>query len=100
MRRDQGTMIRPTAQPRVRQTCEMVSRADHAKLALRIVEGIAKGNSDADALIIESFDDPMTAAVAYAYLAGFMLEALAAEDPKRSIEGAASRIQRLLDQRQ
>ena len=28
--------------------CEMVSRADHAQTALRIVEGIAKGNSDAE----------------------------------------------------
>jgi hypothetical protein len=78
----------------------MVSRPDHAKLALRIVEGIAKGIPEADALIVESFDDPMTAALAYAYLAGFMLEALAAEDPARSIEGAASRVQRLLDRRQ
>ena len=66
----------------------MVSRADHAQLALRIVEGIAQGIPEADVLIAESFDDPMTAALAYAYLAGFMLEALAAEDSSRSIEGA------------
>jgi hypothetical protein len=78
----------------------MVSRADHAKLALRVVEGIAQRIPEADALIAESFDDPMTAALAYAYLAGFMLEALAAEVPSRTIEGAFSRIQRLLDQRQ
>jgi hypothetical protein len=78
----------------------MTGRADHAKLALRIVEAIAQGKPEADALIADSFDDAMTAALAYANLAGFMLEVLAAEDPSRSIEGVSAKIQRLLDRRQ
>jgi hypothetical protein len=59
----------------------VASRAEHAKVALRIVQGIAEGNPDADDLIAAAFDDPTTASIAYAYLAGFLLEALAAEEP-------------------
>ena len=79
------------------QTRGMASRADHAKVALRIVQGIAQGHPDADDLIAAAFDDATTASVAYAYLAGFLLEALAASEPSHSIEAAASEIRELLN---
>jgi len=77
--------------------CYMANRVDRAKLALRIVEGIARGEPDAEALIADSFDTAIDAAEAYAYLAGFMLELLAVQEPARSVEESIARIRRLLD---
>lgn len=47
------------------------------KVALGLAEGVARGDSDADALLVVGFDSLEQAARAHAYLSGFLLELLA-----------------------
>ena len=47
------------------------------KIALALAEGVARGDSDADGLLVAGFDSVEEAARAHAYLAGFLLELLA-----------------------
>lgn len=48
-----------------------------ARLALSLVEGTVRGDPAADALLADGFADVGEAARAHAYLAGFLLQALA-----------------------
>jgi hypothetical protein len=48
-----------------------------AKLALALAGGVARGDPDADALVVEGFNSVEEAARAHAYLSGFLLEMLA-----------------------
>ena len=47
------------------------------KVALGLAEGVARGDADADALLLDGFDSVEQAARAHAYLSGFLLELLA-----------------------
>lgn len=47
------------------------------KVALGLAEGVARGDPDADALLVDGFDSVEQAACAHAYLSGFLLELLA-----------------------
>jgi hypothetical protein len=46
-------------------------------VALALAEGVVRGDTDADALLIAGFDSVEEAARAHAYLSGFVLELLA-----------------------
>jgi hypothetical protein len=50
---------------------------DLARLALNLVEGTVRGEAAAAELLAEAFTDVREAARAHAYLAGFLLTALA-----------------------
>ena len=56
----------------------MSTNRELARLALSLVEGTVRGDSAADDLLAEGFDDLEDAARAHAYLCGFVLETLAA----------------------
>lgn len=60
-----------------------------AELALALVEGVARGDHDADALITTGFDSVETAARAHAYLSGFLLQLLADRRSETPQETAA-----------
>lgn len=47
------------------------------KVALGLAEGVARGDTDADALLVAGFDSAEQAALAHAYLSGFLLQLLA-----------------------
>jgi hypothetical protein len=47
------------------------------KVALALAEGMARGDSDADALLVTGFNSLDEAARAHAYLSGFLLQLLA-----------------------
>ena len=62
--------------------------AQLAKVALALEEGLARGDTDAEALLTSGFDLVETAARAHAYLAGFLLQLLAearGEDPTATV---------------
>jgi len=75
----------------------MANRPDLARRALNIVEAIAQDDPDADALIASVFDDAQAAAESYAYLSGFLLQALASEGFGGSTSSASSHVRRLID---
>jgi hypothetical protein len=47
------------------------------RVALALAEGVARGDSDADALLVTGFNSLEEAARAHAYLSGFVLQLLA-----------------------
>lgn len=47
------------------------------KVALSLAEGLARGDTDADPLLVTGFDSVEQAARAHAYLSGFLLQLLA-----------------------
>lgn len=51
--------------------------ATDARLALSIVEGLVRDAPGAEGVALDAFDSLEAAAVAHAYLAGFVLELLA-----------------------
>jgi hypothetical protein len=60
-----------------------------ARVALALVAGVAAGDRSAEELLVDGFDDLAHAARAHAYLAGFLLQALAAsrgESQERSVD--------------
>ncbi len=52
-------------------------RRARARVALSLVEGVARGDEAAEDLLVDAFDGLGDAAAAHAYLAGFVLQALA-----------------------
>ena len=68
---------------------------DEARLALALVAGLAEGDEAADELLVDAFDDLGQAARAHAYLAGFLLQALAASRGE-STTGSAAWVRSLL----
>jgi hypothetical protein len=64
-------------------------------MALSVTEGMLRGDAAADDLAADAFDTAQDAALAYAYLAGFLLECLA-EAKGESAERCAAGVRRLL----
>jgi hypothetical protein len=77
---------------------EMDDRRKLARLALSLVEGSENADAHADALLADAFATHETAALAHAYLSGFILQVLATERSE-SVEQAASHVRRLLTDR-
>lgn len=59
-----------------------------ARLALALVAGLAEGDDAAGELLVDAFDDLGQAARAHAYLAGFLLNALAASRGESAVVAA------------
>jgi len=74
----------------------MADRQRLARTALSIVAGVGRDDPDAEALITAAFVSHEEAAEAYAYLCGFILEALAHEGYHASIEAAKGYVERLI----
>ena len=74
----------------------MSDRQRLARTALSIVAGVGRDDPDAEALITAAFASPEEAAEAYAYLCGFILEALAHEVRHGSIDAAKGYVERLI----
>ena len=83
--------------PHARQTRGMSERTELARNALAVVEGVSRGDADAEALITSAFDNPNLAAHSYAYLCGFILEVLGRTSFDGSTASAASGVRFLLD---
>ena len=66
-----------------------------ARLALHLVEGAQRGDEHADSLLADAFETHATAALAHAYLTGFVLQLLASGRGE-SIEEAVARVRLLL----
>jgi hypothetical protein len=75
----------------------MADRQRLALMALNIVDGVGRNDADAEALITAAFVSQEEAAEAYAYLCGFILEALAHSGYDGSFEGAKGYIRRLIN---
>jgi hypothetical protein len=75
----------------------MSERTELAEVALTVVEGVRRGDADAEALLTAAFDDPDLAARSYAYLCGFILEVLGSERFGGSAARARSEVWRYLD---
>ena len=58
-------------------------------MALALVRGLVERNEGADDLVVDAFDDMAQAAVSHAYLAGFLLQALAEQRRERVSETVA-----------
>ena len=67
-----------------------------ANLALHLVEGSGRGDEQADALLAEAFQSHAMAALAHAYLTGFVLQLLA-EERRESMEATVARVRLLLN---
>ena len=67
-----------------------------AGLALHLVEGSERGDEHADALLADAFETHTTAALAHAYLAGFVLQLLARERGE-SVPETIARVRLLLN---
>ena len=63
--------------------------AQEASLALSIVEGLVQDAPGADDIALDAFDSLVAAALAHAYLAGFLLEMLAEHAGITPVEAAA-----------
>lgn len=74
----------------------MDTERDLARLALSLVEGTLRGDSAADALLADGFEDQAEAARAHAYLCGFTVEALA-EARRESPAETCAFLRRVLD---
>ena len=77
----------------------MADRQRLARTALSVVAGVGRDDPDAEALITAAFVSHEEAAEAYAYLCGFILEALAHEGYRGSIEAAKGYVERLTSSR-
>ena len=69
-----------------------------ASLALSIIEGLVQDAPGADDMALDAFDSVEAAALAHAYLAGFLLEMLAEHAGMTPMEAAArvrTRLKRL-----
>jgi len=74
----------------------MADRQRLARTALSIVAGVGRDDPDAEALITAAFVSHEQTAEAYAYLCGFILEALAHEGYHGSIDAAKGNVERLI----
>ncbi len=68
-----------------------------ALVALALAEGVARSDHSADALIVAGFDSHEEAALAHAYLVGFVIQLLA-EERNEGVRATAAYVRRLLDQ--
>jgi hypothetical protein len=64
-------------------------------LALSLAEGVALGDAGADDLLLDAFDSVEDAARAHAYLAGFLLQVVAAER-QEPVSSSTAHMRRLL----
>ena len=67
-----------------------------ASLALHLIEGAERGDEHADALLADGFETHTAAALAHAYLAGFVLQLLAGERGE-PIEATVAHVRLLLN---
>ncbi len=67
-----------------------------ANLALHLIEGSERGDERADALLAEAFESHASAALAHAYLTGFVLQLLA-EERREPMETTVARVRLLLN---
>ncbi len=66
------------------------------KVALGLAEGVARGDTDADALLITGFDSVEQAVRAHAYLSGYLLALLAhhrSEDVLATVDYVRSKLE-------
>jgi hypothetical protein len=75
----------------------MDERRRLAALALRLVEGVEAGDEHADALLADALGSYEAAALAHAYLSGFVLRLLA-DERQESIGATVARVRLLLVQ--
>jgi hypothetical protein len=73
----------------------MRDRRHLARLALGLVEGCVRDDAAADSLLVDAFESVEEAAGAHAYLAGFVLQALA-HARAEPVEVTAGYVRRLL----
>jgi len=74
----------------------MADRRRPALLALNIAGGLSREDADAEALALAAFADLEEAAEAYAYLTGFLLQALADTAYDGSVGRAAAAVRSLI----
>jgi hypothetical protein len=67
-----------------------------ANLALHLIEGAQRDDEQADALLAEAFESHAVAAVAHAYLTGFVVQVLAGER-REPVEATIARVRLLLN---
>ena len=72
-----------------------MSEGRDARVALSLIEGVAQQIPEAEAMLVEAFDSQEDAAAAFAYLAGFLIEVVAASRGE-TVEESIRSVRRML----